>query len=76
MTQSERFDADGAFIRRYVPEIAALDATEIHAPWRVAPSTQSAKGVVIGRDYPPPIVDHDVARAQALALYQRVGDRA
>ncbi len=38
VTQSERFDPDGEFIRRYVPEIAALDATEIHAPWRVAPS--------------------------------------
>jgi deoxyribodipyrimidine photo-lyase len=71
VTQSERFDADGRFIRRYVPEIAALDAREIHAPWRVAPAVQRAKSVVIGRDYPPPIVDHAAARAQALALYRK-----
>ena len=69
VTQSERFDPEGAFIRRYVPEIAALSAKEIHAPWKLPPAVQQAKGVVIGRDYPPPIVDHAVARAQALALF-------
>ncbi len=68
--QSERFDAEGRFIRRYVPEIAALGNREIHAPWRVPPVVQQARGVVIGRDYPPPIVDHAAARAQALALYR------
>jgi deoxyribodipyrimidine photo-lyase len=69
VAQSEKFDADGAFIRRYVPELARLDAREIHAPWNVPPSVQQAKGVVIGRDYPTPIVDHATARAAALALY-------
>jgi len=73
VTQSERFDADGKFIRRYVPEVAALDAREIHAPWTVPPAIQQAKGVVVGRDYPPPIVDHAVMRARALALYGRRG---
>jgi deoxyribodipyrimidine photo-lyase len=76
VTQSERFDPEGRFIRRYVPEVAALDASEIHAPWRVPPAVQQAKGVVIGRDYPAPIVDHAAARAQALALYQEVRDHA
>jgi deoxyribodipyrimidine photo-lyase len=71
VTQSERFDAEGRFIRRYVPELAALDGRQIHAPWRVAEAVQRAKGVVIGRDYPPPIVDHASARKQALALYDR-----
>ena len=69
VTQSERFDPEGAFIRRYVPELAALSAKEIHAPWRLPPMVQQAKGVVIGRDYPPPIVDHAVAREQALELF-------
>ncbi len=69
VTQSEKFDADGAFIRRYVPELARLDAHEIHAPWELPPSVQQMKGVVIGRDYPAPIVDHAAARAAALALY-------
>jgi deoxyribodipyrimidine photo-lyase len=69
VTQSQRFDAAGAFIRRYVPELAPLDAREIHAPWTVPPAIQQAKGVVSGRDYPPPIVDHAVSRAQALELF-------
>jgi len=70
VAQSQRFDADGKFIRRYVPELAALDAKEIHAPWLVPPDVQKAKGVVIGRDYPSPIVDHALARQQALALFK------
>ena len=69
--QSERFDPEGKFIRRYVPEIAALDNAEIHAPWRVPVAAQRAKSVVIGGDYPAPIVDHAVARDKALALFRR-----
>ncbi|MFO1413263.1 MAG: deoxyribodipyrimidine photo-lyase [Burkholderiales bacterium] len=68
--QSERFDAAGKFLRRYVPEIAALDDREIHAPWLVPPAVQQAKGVVIGRDYPAPVVDHAAAREAALALFK------
>ena len=71
VAQSERFDESGKFIRRYVPEIAPLDAAEIHAPWRVPPAIQQAKCVVIGRDYPAPIVDHAAARLAALALFKR-----
>jgi deoxyribodipyrimidine photo-lyase len=77
VTQSERFDPDGKFIRRYVPEVAALGAKQIHAPWLAAPAVQQAKGVVVGRDYPAPIVDHAVARGQALALFRTArGDPA
>ena len=72
VTQSERFDADGKFIRRYVPELATLDNTQIHAPWRQSPEQQQQRGVVIGRDYPAPIVDHDIARRDALALFKAV----
>jgi deoxyribodipyrimidine photo-lyase len=71
VTQSEKFDADGAFIRRYVKELSRLDAREIHAPWNLPPAIQQMKGVVIGRDYPAPIVDHAAARAAALALFGR-----
>ena len=71
VTQSERFDPDGRFIRRYVPELAALDAKAIHAPWTFPPAIQQAMGVVVGRDYPAPIVDHARSRAQALALFKR-----
>jgi deoxyribodipyrimidine photo-lyase len=70
VAQSERFDPDGEFIRRFVPELRTLDAASIHAPWKLAPDVQRAKGVVIGRDYPAPIVDHAVSRAQALAMFK------
>jgi deoxyribodipyrimidine photo-lyase len=73
VTQSERFDPDGRFIRRYLPELKPLDGREIHAPWLVPIAIQKAKGVVIGRDYPPPIVDHAVARNAALALFKSTG---
>ena len=72
VTQSERFDAQGKFIRRYVPEIAALRDDEIHAPWRLPDAIQRERGVVIGRDYPAPIVDHATARLQALAMFAAV----
>ena len=72
VTQSERFDPAGEFIRRYVPELAPLDSKEIHAPWLVPPAIQRARGVVIGRDYPTPIVDHAAARRSALALFKTV----
>jgi len=74
VTQSERFDARGAFIRRYVPELAALHDGEIHAPWQLTGELQLARSVVIGRDYPAPIVDHALARKQALALFKSARD--
>ena len=75
VTQSERFDAEGKFIRRYVPEIANCSAKEIHAPWKMSAERQQETGVLIGRDYPAPIVDHAVMREKALTLY-RLADAA
>lgn len=69
VTQSERFDPQGRFIRRYVPELSAVPERWIHAPWRMPPAEQERCGVVIGRDYPLPIVDHDSARQETLARY-------
>jgi deoxyribodipyrimidine photo-lyase len=71
VVQSEKFDAEGAFIRRHVPELAKVPAKFIHAPWRMSPVDQSACGCVIGRDYPAPVVDHAVQRERALALYRK-----
>jgi deoxyribodipyrimidine photo-lyase len=69
VTQSERFDPDGKFIRRYVPELAKVADKYIHAPWLMGRIEQESIGVVIGRDYPAPIVDHAAARAKTLARY-------
>ena len=76
VTQSQRFDADGAFIRRFVPELAAVPAPYIHAPWTLPETEQHRIGCRIGRDYPAPIVDHAAMRERALALYRRHGTAA
>ena len=62
VTQSEKFDPEGKFIRRYVPELAKVANKHIHAPWLMGRVEQEGLGVVIGRDYPGPIVDHAQAR--------------
>ena len=72
VTQSERFDAGGQFIRKYVPELAAVPDKLIHAPWLMGADAQQASGCVIGRDYPAPVVDHATARKRTLARFGRV----
>ncbi len=69
LTQSERFDPNGRFIRRYLPELAAVPDKFIHAPWHMNAAEQSACGVIVGRDTPLPIVDHGQARLRTLERY-------
>jgi deoxyribodipyrimidine photo-lyase len=72
VSQSERFDADGTFIRKYVPELARVPAEFIHAPWTMDADMQRAACCVVGRDYPAPIVDHALARKRTLERYGKV----
>jgi len=69
VTQSERFDPEGKFIRRYLPQLARLSDTAIHAPWLATPVELEAAGVRLGDTYPKPIVDHAQARERTLARY-------
>ncbi len=69
VTQSQKFDPEGKFIRRYLPVLAALPNQAIHFPADLPVVDQQRLGVVIGRDYPAPIVEHGLARTQTLARF-------
>jgi deoxyribodipyrimidine photo-lyase len=69
VTQSERFDSAGKFIRRYLPQLAGLPDAVIHAPWKANEVELAAAGLELGRNYPKPIVDHADARARTLLRY-------
>lgn len=79
INQGEKFDPDGAYVRRYVPELARVPNRYIHSPWLMSLDEQRRAGVRIGHDYPAPIVDHATQRTRAIALYRSVargmGDR-
>ena len=67
---AERYDPGGAYVRRYVPELAGVRDEHLGEPWRMTDEEQRDCGCVIGEDYPGPIVDHRAAREEALARYR------
>lgn len=70
IAQSKKFDASGDYIRRWVPELAELDAKAIHAPWDAGPLDLAAANVILGDTYPEPIIDHAFARERTLTAYK------
>jgi deoxyribodipyrimidine photo-lyase len=70
VTQAGNFDPDGSYVRRWIPELAALKSPAIHAPWAHA-AALAAAGITLGVHYPEPIVDHAQARARTLEAYAR-----
>lgn len=68
VTQGEKFDSEGAYVRRWVPELARVPAKFVHSPWDCPPLELRAAGVELGRTYPGPIVDHALARGRFLAV--------
>jgi deoxyribodipyrimidine photo-lyase len=69
VAQSERFDPEGKFIKRYLPVLAGLPPKAIHAPWLARPLELAEAGVRLGQDYPEPVVDHDAARQRTLERF-------
>lgn len=72
--QGEKFDPDGAYVRRWLPELAALPAKYIHRPWQAPADILRQAGIDLGRSYPRPVVDHDRARHAALAAFASLRD--
>ena len=74
VTQGEKFDEDGLYVRRWVPELARLPDRYLNRPWEAPPAVLATAGVRLGDNYPLPIVDHQSARASALAAYGSLRD--
>ncbi len=69
VTQSKRFDPNGAYLRKWIPELADLPDAQLHEPWAAPDSALKEAGVKLGETYPFPIVDHGEARRRALAAF-------
>jgi deoxyribodipyrimidine photo-lyase len=69
VSQSEKFDSEGTFIRRYLPQLAPLPKKALHAPWIAGAAELQMAGLTLGQNYPAPIVAHDAARALTLRRY-------
>ncbi len=72
ITQGEKFDPDGVYIRRWILELAKLDTKHIHAPWKAPQDALEKAGVTLGKTYPEPIVDHGDARERALSGFDEI----
>lgn len=70
--QGERFDSNGDYVKRWLPELKELPGKFIHSPWTAPPLTLQAANIILGKTYPHPIVDHKVARDNALSAYAAV----
>jgi deoxyribodipyrimidine photo-lyase len=72
ITQGQKFDPDGVYVKRWVPELRRLSPAFVHSPWTAPPEILRAADVTLGRTYPGPLVDHAEARARALTALKTI----
>ena len=70
--QGEKFDKQGDYVKQYCPELSRVPDKYIHKPWEAPPKVLHNAGIVLGKDYPQPIVDLKTSRQRALDAYQQV----
>lgn len=70
--QSKKFDPEGKYIKNWIPELSNLDMKYIHAPWETPKEILEKAGIVLGKTYPCPVIDHSKAREKALRIYQEI----
>ncbi|WP_027489091.1 cryptochrome/photolyase family protein [Allorhizobium undicola] len=75
ITQGEKFDPQGVFVRRFVPELAELPDEFIHKPFEAPPHVLKKAGIKLGETYPKPVIDHKIARDAALRAYQEISGK-
>ncbi len=76
VSQGEKFDPDGLYVKRWVPELAGLDRKAVHAPWDQAEGVLTMAGITLGKTYPRPIIGLKQGREGALAAYQHMKECA
>jgi deoxyribodipyrimidine photo-lyase len=69
VSQSQKFDPQGIFIRRYLPQLAKLPLAKLHAPWMASAEELKSAGLELGREYPAPLLAHELARVRTLQRY-------
>ena len=72
VTQGEKFDVSGDYVRKYVPELKKMPQKFLFNPWKATTIDLRDSGIVIGRTYPAPLVDVDESRKRALAAYEKI----
>ncbi|HEX5220887.1 MAG TPA: deoxyribodipyrimidine photo-lyase [Verrucomicrobiae bacterium] len=72
VSQGEKFDAKGGYVRKWCPELSRLPDEWLHKPWRAPTEVLTKAGVRLGRDYPEPVVIHAIAREVALEAYAKL----
>ena len=75
ISQGQKFDPDGEYVRRWIPELRELPKQYLHEPWTADAATLDKSGVTLDADYPTPIVEHKLGRERALAAYRAMRDR-